>query len=227
MKHSRLTSLFNFYWTKTNPRPYKESSRGTLNDLYNLISRSGHPALLHTSSPVTSILDDSVTLDCQWTEIMLIVISSNPASESMLSFICSQISMWMTDRSYFWLMSSDVVNRLELIANIHGIEQAEDYFNNIPKQLKTLETGNTDKFNVLISEMEERESYNILLNLYYQTGNTDKFNVLISEMEQRDIVVTNTHSIQCNACAAASDLEGIDKVMSEWESNLVVPMGWD
>ncbi|RXH76476.1 hypothetical protein DVH24_019364 [Malus domestica] len=216
MKHSRLTSLFNLYWTKTNPWPYKESSRGTLNDLYNLISRSGHPTLL-----VTSILDDSVTLDYQWIEIMLIVISSNPASESMLSFICSQISMWMTNISYFRLMSSDVVNRLELIANIHGIEQVEDYFNNIPKQLKTLETGNTDKFNVLISEMEERESYNILLNLL------DKFNVLISEMEKRDIVVTNTHSIQRNACAAASDLEGIDKVMAEWESNPVVPMGWD
>ncbi|TQD85688.1 hypothetical protein C1H46_028740 [Malus baccata] len=70
-------------------------------------------------------------------------------------------------------------------------------------------------------------SYNILLNLYYQTGNTDKFNVLMSEMEERDIVVTNTHSIQRNACAAASDLEGIDKVMAEWESNPEVPMGWD
>ncbi|KAB2608022.1 pentatricopeptide repeat-containing protein [Pyrus ussuriensis x Pyrus communis] len=86
----------------------------------------------------------------------------------MHSFICSQISMRMTDRSYFRLMSFDV-----------------DYFNNIPKQLKTLEVYYAllngfahaklvEKAGDVMQKMRDLGfsrtplSYNILLDLYYQ-----------------------------------------------------------
>ncbi|KAM2065449.1 hypothetical protein FF2_028196 [Malus domestica] len=69
MKHSRLSSLFNFssrfgfrnspgvsLYSTTTYRPHREPSRGTLNDLYRRISRAGD----HTA-PISPILD-------QWIE---------------------------------------------------------------------------------------------------------------------------------------------------------------
>ncbi|CAB4286951.1 unnamed protein product [Prunus armeniaca] len=69
--------------------------------------------------------------------------------------------------------------------------------------------------------------YNVLLNLYYKTGNTDKFDVLLNEMEESGIGCDRfTYGIRLSAYAAASDHEGIDKVLAEWESNPGFQVNW-
>ncbi|KAM1109329.1 hypothetical protein EV1_008840 [Malus domestica] len=253
MNRSRLTSLFNFYSrfgfrnvpgvslysTETYARPYRESWRGTLNTLYRRISRSGDPA-----APITPILDKWVEEGRTAHKDALVTIIKELRQYKKHKHAL-EVSMWVSDKRYFELTIPDVAIRLDLIGKVHGIKQAEDYFNNIPKQLKGRDVYcallNVFAHAKLVEKAEEimqtmRDlgfartplSYNILLNLYYQSGNTDKFNVLMSEMEERGIGRDKyTYCIQLNVCAAASDLEGIDKVMAEWESNPEVHMDWD
>ncbi|CAN6697098.1 unnamed protein product [Malus baccata var. baccata] len=253
MKHSRLSSLFNFssrfgfrtspgvslYSTTTMYRPHREPSRGTLNDLYRRISRAGD----HTA-PISPILDQWIEEGRTAPKGAFVTIIKELRQYKQYKHAL-EISMWLSDKRYFELTIADVAIRLDLIAKVHGIEQAEDYFNNIPKNLKVLEVycallnsyaraKLVEKAEDIMQKMRELGfartslSYNNLLNLYYQTGNTDKFNVLMSEMKEKGIVHDKfTYCIQISAYAAASDLEGIDKVMAEWESDPKVLMDWD
>lgn len=169
---------------------------------------------------------------------------ATPDSEIFFWFIDSQISMWMTDKRYFSLMKADVAIRLDLISKVHGIEQAENYFENIPKQLKAREVYCTllncyahvklvEKAEATVEKMRDlgfaRTSlaYNVLLSLYYKTGNTDKFDVLLNVMEESGIGCDRfTYGIRLSAYTAASDHEGIDKVLAEWESNPGFQLNW-
>ncbi|KAL6138242.1 hypothetical protein ACLB2K_063525 [Fragaria x ananassa] len=70
-------------------------------------------------------------------------------------------------------------------------------------------------------------SYNVLLNLYYKTGNKEKFDSLMSEMEENGVRFDKfTYGIRLSAAAAASDLEGIDKILAEWQSDLRSLLDW-
>ncbi|CAN6561844.1 unnamed protein product [Malus baccata var. baccata] len=205
MKHSRLSSLFNFssrfgfrtspgvslYSTTTMYRPHREPARGTLNDLYRRISRAGD----HTA-PISPILDQWIEEGRTAPKGAFVTIIKELRQYKQYKHAL-EISMWLSDKSY---------------ARAKLVEKAED----IMQKMRELGFARTSL------------SYNNLLNLYYQTGNTDKFNVLMSEMKEKGIVHDKfTYCIQISAYAAASDLEGIDKVMAEWESDPKVLMDWD
>lgn len=145
--------------------------------------------------------------------------------------------MWMTDKRYFYLTSRDIAIRLDLIAKVQGIEQAENYFNNIPMKLRGLEVysallncyaylKHVEKAEAVMQKMKDlgldksTVTYNVLLNLYYQTGKHDKLDTLMHEMEGRGINFDKyTFGIRLSAYAAASDVKGIDNILRRAESN--------
>lgn len=69
--------------------------------------------------------------------------------------------------------------------------------------------------------------YNVLLNLYYQTGNREKFDTLMIDMEENGIGCDRyTYGIRLSAAAAASDLEGVNKIMAKCESDPKGLLDW-
>ncbi|KAH7836515.1 hypothetical protein Vadar_002302 [Vaccinium darrowii] len=147
-----------------------------------------------------------------------------------------EISQWMTDKRYIPLSQVDVASRLRLILRVHGLEQAEKYFNNLPQQLKGFEVY-TALLRCYASEksLEKAESvmqklrdmgfartpwcYNILLNLYYHVGSKEKFDVLMREMEEKGFYNDNTFTIRLNAYAASFDSDGMDSTVEKMESD--------
>lgn len=142
----------------------------------------------------------------------------------------------MTDKRYIPLSQVDVASRLRLILRVHGLEQAEKYFNNLPQQLKGFEVY-TALLRCYASEksLEKAESvmqklrdmgfartpwcYNILLNLYYHVGSKEKFDVLMREMEEKGFYNDNTFTIRLNAYAASFDSDGMDSTVEKLESD--------
>ncbi|KAH7513117.1 hypothetical protein FEM48_Zijuj12G0162600 [Ziziphus jujuba var. spinosa] len=147
------------------------------------------------------------------------------------------ISMWMTDKRYYPLSYGHVAIRLDLISKVHGIEQAENYFNSVPRQLKSLEVYGAllncyaraelvEKAEAVMQQMRDMGlarsilSYNTLLNLYYKTGGYEKMENLLHEMEEKGIDNDKiTYAIQISAYAANSDVDGINKILTKMETN--------
>ncbi|XP_021721279.1 pentatricopeptide repeat-containing protein At2g20710, mitochondrial-like [Chenopodium quinoa] len=155
-----------------------------------------------------------------------------------------EVSKWMSDKRYMHLLIGDVAIRLDLIAKVHGIEAAEYYFNNTPKQMRTVEVYGAllncyahakcvDKADAVMHKMREFGSavstvnYNAMLNVYYQTGNYEKADALICEMESKHITFDKvTYGILLHNSGADSDVEEIEKVLTRIESHTESNISW-
>ncbi|OMO68726.1 hypothetical protein COLO4_29459 [Corchorus olitorius] len=207
----------------------KAMTEAPLNGLFRRISPLGNPSI-----SVVPVLD-------QW------VAEGNPIEENELHFCIKrlrfhnrysqalEISFWMTDKRYFPLTASDVAIRLDLISKVHGIEQAEIFFNNsVPNQLKGFKVysaflrcyvriKSVEKAEALMQRMRDlglfidNLPFNSMLTLYYNTGNYKKLDTLMQEMEERDIAGDNcTYSICLSAYAAQCNVDGIDKILQKY-----------
>ncbi|XP_019056368.1 PREDICTED: pentatricopeptide repeat-containing protein At2g20710, mitochondrial-like [Tarenaya hassleriana] len=155
-----------------------------------------------------------------------------------------QISMWMSEKRYIELTSSDISVRLDLVSKIHGIEEAESHFNNVPVHQRSLEVYGAllncyanakcvEKAEGLMDKMRDlgfaRGSlvYSVLLGLYQQTGNYGKMENLVEEMEEKRIRL-NSHAycILLNAYRTKSDTSKIDEVLKKAESDDVYGKHW-
>uniref|UniRef100_A0A5B7CCI5 Pentatricopeptide repeat-containing protein n=1 Tax=Davidia involucrata TaxID=16924 RepID=A0A5B7CCI5_DAVIN len=156
-----------------------------------------------------------------------------------------EVSLWMSDKRHFQLSSRDIAVRLDLISKVHGIAQAEIYFNNNIEQAKLMET-----YSVLLNCYVEEKSvekaedimqkmrnlglartplcYNVMLNLYHQTRKYEKLDALMREMEEKGIQCDKfTFSIRLTAYASMSDTEGMDRILQRMESDPGVVLDWD
>ncbi|KAK9921563.1 hypothetical protein M0R45_030068 [Rubus argutus] len=254
MKHSRLSPLFNFYSrfglrnvpgvslystaAKPPPTSIRRRWKGSLNRLYGRISRIADP-----KAPIHLILDQWIEGGGTVDKVGLVTIVKELKHFNRLNHAL-QVSMWMSDKRYFELSPSDVAVRLDLIAKVHGLEQAESYFNNIPKPLKVLgvylallncyaDAKLVEKAEATMQKIRDlglaRTSlaYNNLLNLYQQTRNRDKLDALVNEMEAKGIRCDKfTYGIRLGAYAASSDFEAVDKILAKWESHPEGHLDW-
>ncbi|XP_031265403.1 pentatricopeptide repeat-containing protein At2g20710, mitochondrial-like [Pistacia vera] len=232
--YSTATRNLTTEWRSSNP--YSNSMR----DLFRRISPLGDPTV-----SIVPLLDRWVqegrTVEKEQLQLFITELRSFRRFAHAL-----QISMWMTDKRYLQLTAGDVAIRLDLISKVHGVEQAENYFNNIPKQLRRFSAytallncyanaKSVEKAEATMQEMGDLGlfartplMYNSMLYLYYQTGNYEKLDSLMREMEEKGIGYDKkTFCIRLSAYAAASDVEGIDKIVNLMESNPIVLVGWE
>ncbi|KAF5204658.1 Pentatricopeptide repeat-containing protein [Thalictrum thalictroides] len=148
-----------------------------------------------------------------------------------------QMSQWMTDKGHNNRAVNDNIVRLELIAKVHGSEQAEEYFNDIPKEskhvymyqilLKTYaQSKSVEKAECLWREMSDLGfdklsfAYNTMLYLYAKVEQYEKMENIVDEMSEKSIRADRfTYNIQLNAYAAASRISEVEKILQTMEAD--------
>ncbi|KAH7533328.1 pentatricopeptide repeat-containing protein At2g20710, mitochondrial [Ziziphus jujuba] len=156
-----------------------------------------------------------------------------------------QISEWISIERNHGLSSGDTAVHLDLISKVHGLEQAEKYFDSIPDSLRGYqihgallncyaEKQSFDKAEVIFKEMRELGflknslSYNVMLSLYSQMSKHEKLASLVQEMEAKGIKCDKfTFNIRLNAYAANSDIEGMEKLLTSMEADPLVDIDWN
>ena len=150
----------------------------------------------------------------------------------------------MTESRFLKISPSDAAVRLDLIHKVHGLEQAENYFNNMSRKIKTYKVyaallkcyvskNCVHKAEATMQEMRnlgEPESslpYNILIDLYTQNGEFDKIDLLMQEMEFK-VIPHDKYTLRnrMSAYIAASDVSGMKKILNRMEDDPYLYIDW-
>ncbi|XP_041026573.1 pentatricopeptide repeat-containing protein At2g20710, mitochondrial-like isoform X1 [Juglans microcarpa x Juglans regia] len=155
-----------------------------------------------------------------------------------------EISAWMSEKRYIPLSMDDIAARMNLISRVHGLEQVENYFNNIPENMKGFVVytallnccayeKSVEKAELVMQKIIDRGfarkplCYNILINMYYKIGEHEKLDALVLKMEEKGINPDKyTLSIRLSAYAAISDVEEISKTVERMESDPHIVLDW-
>ncbi|CAK7349804.1 unnamed protein product [Dovyalis caffra] len=155
-----------------------------------------------------------------------------------------EVSEWMTGRRFFTLTAEDAAFRLGLIQRVHGLEEAENYFNKLSIKLKNRYTygailngcareKSVQKAEAILQEMRERGMmissfpYNIVINLYSQTGDFGKIPPLVKEMERNGIPLDKyTMRNLIAASIASSDISTVEGILKLMEENPELGLDW-
>ncbi|KAL6007644.1 hypothetical protein ACLOJK_033144 [Asimina triloba] len=150
----------------------------------------------------------------------------------------------MTDQHCSELSPNLVAVRLELICIVQGLEQAEKFFNNIPKQLKGMEAfGSLLYCYVHVKSVENAEglfkkmkdlgyanslSYNTLMNLYLQTKQYEKLDGVVKEMNENGISCNKfTYDMLMTKFVATSDIDQMEATLKRLEDDPKVIAAWE
>ncbi|KAG2717305.1 hypothetical protein I3760_03G169200 [Carya illinoinensis] len=213
------------YHTETVPAPQIDS-------LYHRISRAGDPRV-----PIVRVIDHWLEegRDVQNSELHRFIRQLRKYRRFKHAL---QISEWLSEQRNHDLSPRDIATRLDLISKVHGLEEAEKYFDSIPDTSRiTVQVYGTmlncyaehkslDKAEATMQKMRELgflkspHSYNVMLTLYSRMGKMEKLDNLEQEMENKGIYWDLfTVNIRLNAYAATSDIKGIEKLLVKMEAD--------
>ncbi|KAF1898893.1 hypothetical protein Lal_00019014 [Lupinus albus] len=234
-----IRSKWNLYTTTL--RVYNSSAASPQSDsLFIRISRAGDPNI-----PITLILN-------QWIQEGRHVIHSE------LQFFIKQlrsyrrfnhalqISEWMSSEGNLHLLTGDIAIRLDLIAKVHGLDQAEKYFDSISDASRDFKVygallncyaqhKSVEKAEAIMQKIKENASkqatdlvvsYNVMLKLYARVGDHEKFDNLKQEMISKNIYDIFTLRNWLNAYVTAKDINGMEKLLMQMEADPVVTVDW-
>ncbi|XP_014491705.1 pentatricopeptide repeat-containing protein At2g20710, mitochondrial [Vigna radiata var. radiata] len=154
-----------------------------------------------------------------------------------------QVMEWMCNERNHDLSPGGIAIQIGLISKVHGLEQADRYFRSIPDAkigFKTyaallrcyVEHKSLEKAEAVMKKIKEfhdlniTECYNLMLKLYGQMGKYEKLDRLVREMKEKDISNARTYTFQLNAYVAATDIEGMEKLLMQMEADPVATVYW-
>ncbi|KAG6722582.1 hypothetical protein I3842_03G168000 [Carya illinoinensis] len=208
--------------------------------LYHRISRAGDPRV-----PIVRVIDQWLEegRDVQNSELHRFIKQLRKYRRYNQAL---QISEWLGEQRNHDLSPGDIAIRLDLISKVHGLEEAEKYFDSIPDTSRITihvygallncyaEHKSLDKAEATMQKMRELGflktslSYNVMLKLYSQMGKTEKLDSVMQEMEKKGIDRNMfTFNIRLNAYAATSDIEGIEKLLMKMEADPEITINWN
>uniref|UniRef100_A0A7N1A1I5 Pentatricopeptide repeat-containing protein n=1 Tax=Kalanchoe fedtschenkoi TaxID=63787 RepID=A0A7N1A1I5_KALFE len=156
-----------------------------------------------------------------------------------------EISEWMSKKRHNGLMPGDLAVQLDLISKVHGLKQAEEYYESIPDGKRSFELYSSllncyasnkcvHKAEDLMQKMKDLGhmrrslSYNVMLNMYSKMHMYEKLDILMQEMKETGIEYdTYTYTIRLNAYASAFDNEGMEKLLRKMEVDPFVVIEWN
>ncbi|KAJ1389744.1 Tetratricopeptide-like helical domain superfamily [Sesbania bispinosa] len=224
----------------TPPRLFHSSSLTQSESLFFRISRARDPNVT-----MTRLLD-------QWVE------EGRDIKHSELQFLVKQlrtyrrfnhalqVSEWMSNQRNLHLFSGDIAIRLDLIAKVRGLDQAEKYFNSIWNTSKNFKVycallncyaqhNSVEKAEAIMHEIKEYApmqvtdlvlSYNVMLNLYVRISKYDKLDALVQEMKQKNICNTFALTARMNAYVKANDIDGMEKLLAQMVADPMATADW-
>ncbi|CAI9089415.1 OLC1v1023984C1 [Oldenlandia corymbosa var. corymbosa] len=154
-----------------------------------------------------------------------------------------EISEWIGSFPNSNLRNGIGALHLDLIYKVHGLEQAERYFESAPDNSKDsllygallncyVKEKLLDKAEPIMEKIREfgyggHLSYNGMLNLYSQLGKWVEMISLVQEMESKGIHFDSiTYSILLNAYGSTSDIMRMDKLLLKMEADPCVVIDW-
>ncbi|XVE92770.1 hypothetical protein REPUB_Repub01dG0128100 [Reevesia pubescens] len=206
--------------------------------LHNRVSRTGDP-----KASVVPVLN-------QWLE------EGKPIKQSVLQTLIRQlrsfrrfkhalqVSEYMSEEMNYDISIGDIAVRLDLISKVHGVDEAEKYFDNLPDTMRTFQVYGAllncyahykclEKAEATMQIMRESGfpinavSYNVMLNLYRQLGKIDKLDVLLQEMTENGVKHDSfTNNIRLNAYVSSSDIGGMEKFLTKMENDVEISIDW-
>ncbi|CAH8253736.1 unnamed protein product [Arabidopsis lyrata] len=156
-----------------------------------------------------------------------------------------QVSEWMSKEKICNLIPEDFAARLHLIENVVGLEEAEKFFESIPKNARDDSVYTTllnwyarsdktlCKAEATFQKMRElgllsRPSpYNAMMSLYIALNDREKVEELLREMKDNDveadsITVNNVLKLYSAVC----DVTAMEKFLNKWEGINGIKLEW-
>lgn len=155
-----------------------------------------------------------------------------------------QVSEWMNTRNVCVFTPTEHAIQLDLIGKVHGFVNAERYFMNLDEQNKTDKTygallhcyvrqRQTDKALSHLQIMKDMGvavsplTYNDIMSLYSCAGQHEKTYEVLTEMKKDGITPDIfSYKICINSYGVMSDIEGMERVLQEMESQPHIVMDW-
>lgn len=156
-----------------------------------------------------------------------------------------QLYDWMNNRGErFRLSASDAAIQLDLIAKVHGVASAEDFFLNLPDTLKDRRVygsllnayvrakmrGNAE---LLIDKMRDKGyamhslPFNVMMTLYMNLKEYDKVDSVVSEMKERGIRLdVYSYNIWLSSCGSQGSAEKMEQVFEQMKMDKGVNPNW-
>lgn len=156
-----------------------------------------------------------------------------------------QVSEWMKQSGVCIFSPSEHAVQLDLIGRVRGYLSAESYFDQLKDQDKTGKTygallncyvrqRQVDKSLSHLQKMKEMGfatselTYNDMMCLYTNVGQHDKVPQVLAEMKENKVSPDNfSYRICINSYGTRCDLEGMESVLKEMESQPHIVMDWN
>ncbi|RXH99203.1 hypothetical protein DVH24_011528 [Malus domestica] len=156
-----------------------------------------------------------------------------------------QISEWMNQKGVCIFSPVEHAVQLDLIGKVRGFDSAEEYFNNLRDEDKNIKTygallncyvrqRQVDKSLAHLRKMKGMGfvssplTYNDIMCLYTNVGQHEKVPGVLAEMKENNVPPDNfSYRICINSYGVRSDLEGMEKVFKEMESQPRIVMDWN
>lgn len=156
-----------------------------------------------------------------------------------------EVSEWMSLKGHVKFLPKDHAIHLDLIGQIHGVEAAETYFNNLSDKDKTEKPYGAllncyarellvDKALAHFRNMKELGfvfstlPYNDLMGLYTRIGQHERVPSVMAEMKSNGIVPDNfSYRICINSYGTRADFFGLENTLEEMECEPQIVVDWN
>lgn len=151
----------------------------------------------------------------------------------------------MHERGMFAFTPVEHAVQLDLLGRVHGFSSAEKYFNDLKDEDKTEKTYGAllncytrqhqiDKSLSHLRKMKEMGfassalTYNDIMCLYANMGQYEKVPDVMAEMKESNVRPDNfSYRICINSYGARCDIQGMDKILKEMETQPHIAMDWN
>ncbi|KAL1219386.1 Pentatricopeptide repeat-containing protein [Cardamine amara subsp. amara] len=148
-----------------------------------------------------------------------------------------QVSDWMSEQKTYNLTSTDLENRLLLISNVRGVEEAAKFLETIPVEKRdlyaykallnccethsSLSIAETTFQKMRDLGLADNKSYSTMLCIYHgaENQNHDMVVTLLREMDNKEMQLQGVPFAQLLtsfAIASVIDVQGMEKFLSKW-----------
>ncbi|CAK9327442.1 unnamed protein product [Citrullus colocynthis] len=156
-----------------------------------------------------------------------------------------EVSEWMKKSGVCIFSPTEHAVQLDLIGRVRGYLSAENYFNQLKEQDQTSNTygallncyvrqRQVEKSLSHLQKMKEmgfatsQLTYNDIMCLYTNVGQHDKVPEVLAEMKEKNVSPDNfSYRICINSYGVRHDLEGMENVLKEMESQPHIVMDWN